>query len=221
MAILAALIAFGSRFATKVLTTALGWASTLLFGRVPASRQIILLVLTFGSVIWLVMIAGVIVPQLGTFLLLLVPQQTFVPEGVIRILMLIGVIVAPAIVGGLTLLLTPGEPRPPRRILEAVWRGYPLTVLLSVLLAFLAVLAVWRKIKSTIKRWTDAHVPMVVKPGAYDDVAADLDRALSDAGFDLEASRRRSVPRGLPRTEHHGRTLADVPVRRRRVLRQR
>ncbi len=43
MAILAALIAFGSRFATKILTTTLGWASTLLFGRVPASRQILLL----------------------------------------------------------------------------------------------------------------------------------------------------------------------------------
>ena len=46
----------------------------------------------------------------------------------------------------------------------------------------------WRKLKSTIKRWTDAHVPMVVKPGAYDDVANDLDQALSDAGFDLAAS---------------------------------
>ena len=36
MAILAALFAFGSRFVGKILTTALGWASTLLFGRVPA-----------------------------------------------------------------------------------------------------------------------------------------------------------------------------------------
>src|SRR5688572_1031082 len=50
VAILAALVAFGSRFASKVLTTALGWASTLLFGRVPASRQILLLGITFGSV---------------------------------------------------------------------------------------------------------------------------------------------------------------------------
>jgi hypothetical protein len=39
---------------------------------------------------------------------------------------------------------------------------------------------------SLIRRWTDAHVPMVVKPGAYEQVANDLDRALSDAGFDLE-----------------------------------
>ena len=75
MAILAALIALGSRFATKILTTALGWATTLLFGRVPASRQIALLAITFGSVIWAVLVVGVIVPDVGTFLLLLVPSQ--------------------------------------------------------------------------------------------------------------------------------------------------
>lgn len=185
VAILAALIAFGSRFASKVLTTTLGWASTLLFGRVPASRQILLLGITFGSVIWMVMLAGFIVPDLGAFLLLLVPPQDFVPEQVIRLLMLAGVIVVPAIVGVVTLALTTKDERNARRAIEAVARGYPLTILLAVLLVFLALLAIWRKGSSLIRRWTDAHVPMVVKPGAYDQVADDLDRALTDAGFDL------------------------------------
>jgi hypothetical protein len=117
VAILAALIAFGSRFASKVLTTALGWASTLLFGRVPASRQILLLGITFGSVIWMVMVAGFIVPDLGTFLLLLVPPQDFVPDEVIRLLMLIGVIVVPGVVGIVTLALTAKDERTPRRAL--------------------------------------------------------------------------------------------------------
>lgn len=186
VAILAALIAFGSRFASKVLTTALGWASTLLFGRVPASRQILLLGITFGSVIWMVMVVGFIVPDVGTFLLLLIPQQDVVPENIIRLLMLIGVIVVPAVVGVLTLALTSKEERDARRALEAVARGYPLTILLAVLLVFLAGLAIWRKGSSLAHRWTDAHVPMVVKPGAYDQVADDLDRALTDAGFDLD-----------------------------------
>jgi hypothetical protein len=185
MAFLAALIAFGSRFASKVLTTALGWASTLLFGRVPASRQILLLGITFGSVLWMVMVAGFIVPDLGAFLLLLVPPQDVVPQGVIRLLMLIGIILVPGIVGVVTLALTSGEKRSMKGALEAVVRGYPLTVLLAVLLIFLAMLAIWRKVASLVRRWTDAHVPMVVKPGAYEKVADDLDRALSDAGFDL------------------------------------
>ena len=68
MAFLAALVAFGSKYAGKVLTTALRWASTLLFGRVPASRQIALAAITFGSVIWMVLLAGVALPDLGTFL---------------------------------------------------------------------------------------------------------------------------------------------------------
>ncbi len=185
MAILAALIAFGSRFASKVLTTTLGWASTLLFGRVPASRQILLLGITFGSVIWMVMVAGFIVPDIGAFLLVLVPPQDFVPQDVIRLVMLVGVIVVPAIVGVATLALTSEDDRNGRRALEAVGRGYPLTVLLAVLLVFLAGLAIWRKGVSLVHRWTDAHVPMVVKPGAYDQVADDLDRALTAAGFDL------------------------------------
>ncbi len=187
MAILAALIAFGSRFATKILTTALGWASTLLFGRVPASRQILLLGITFGSVIWLVMLAGVIVPDVGAFLLLLVPPQEVVPEGVIRVVMLIGVLLVPGIVGVVTLALDQTAARDGRRILEAIARGYPLTILLAVLLVFLALLAIWRKARSLMRRWTDAHVPMVVKPGAYEDVARDLEIALDDAGFDLTA----------------------------------
>ena len=186
MALLAALVAFGSRFASKVLTTALGWASTLLFGRVPASRQILLLGITFGSVIWMVMLAGFIIPDLGAFLLVLIPPQNVVPQNVIRLVMLVGVIVVPGIVGAVTLALTSGEDRSARRTVEAVVRGYPLTIVLAVLLVFLAVLAIWRKATSLARRWTDAHVPMVVKPGAYEDVANDLDRALSDAGFDLE-----------------------------------
>jgi hypothetical protein len=185
MAILAALVAFGSRFATKILTTALGWASTLLFGRVPADRQILLLGVTFGSVIWMVLLAGFVFPDLGTFLLLLIPPQDYIPEGIIRLLMLVGVLVVPGVVGILTLALTAKEERSPRRALEAVARGYPLTILLAVLLVFLAMLAIWRKVSSLIRRWSDAHVPLVVKPGAYEQVADDLDRALTDSGFDL------------------------------------
>ena len=63
MAILAALFAFGSKFVGKILTTALGWASTLLFGRVPQSRQFLLLGITFGSVIWMVLLVGRAVPR--------------------------------------------------------------------------------------------------------------------------------------------------------------
>ncbi len=185
MAILAALFAFGSRFVGKILMTALGWASTLLFGRVPADRQYLLLGITFGSVIWIVLLAGVLFPDVGTFLLLFIPDQDVVPEDVIRLIMLAGALIVPGVIGALTLMLARGAERSPGQIAESVARGYPLTVLLSVLLIFLAGLAVFRKAQSLAKRWTDAHVPLVIEPGKYDEVASDLDRALEAAGLEV------------------------------------
>ncbi|MBA2300814.1 MAG: hypothetical protein H0W22_08605, partial [Chloroflexi bacterium] len=185
MAILAALFAFGSRFVGKILTTALGWASTLLFGRVPAKRQYLLVGITFGSVIWIVLLAGVVFPDIGTFLLVFVPDQDIIPEDVIRLVMLAGAAIVPAVIGGLTLMLASPVDRSERRIGESVLRGYPLTVLLAVLLIFLAGLAIVRKAQSLAKGWTDAHVPMAIEPGKYDEVASDLDQALETAGLEV------------------------------------
>ena len=42
MAIFAGLVGIIGRFARKLLTTLLGWASTLLFGKVPADKQLII-----------------------------------------------------------------------------------------------------------------------------------------------------------------------------------
>jgi hypothetical protein len=193
MAILAGLLALGSKFAGKVLSTALGWASTLLFGRVPSDRQILVLAITFGSVIWMALLVGVLIPDVGTFLLLLLPSQDVVPDEVIRLIMLAGALIVPGVVGGLTLALQPAAERTPRGIAEAVARGYPLTALLAVLLLFLAGLAIWRKGSSLARGWTDAHVPIVVAGGAYDQVAKDLDSAVTASGLEV-------TPRAAPAT---------------------
>ncbi len=185
MAILAVLFAFGSRFVGKVLATTLGWASTLLFGRVPASRQYQMLGITFGSVIWMVLLAGVLFPDVGTFLLVLVPDQDVIPEQIVRLIMLAGALIVPAVVGVLTMIVSGSTERTTRDIITSVARGYPLTALLAVLLVFLAGLAAFRKAVSLKRGWTDAHVPLVVLPGRYDDVAADLDSAVTTAGLDV------------------------------------
>jgi hypothetical protein len=56
---------------------------------------------------------------------------------------------------------------------------------LAALLLFLAALAIARKARSLARGWTDAHVPVVVKPGAYDQVASDLDDAVTAAGLEV------------------------------------
>ncbi len=187
MAILAALFALGSRFAGQVLTTALGWASTLLFGRVPADRQKLVLGVAFGSIIWLVLIAGIAVPNVGAFLLVLLPAQSLVPQSVIRLVMLVGAIVAPGLVGILVAMLDRANPRTPHLLARAIVRGYLVTALLAVLLVFLALLALWRRLLSLRRGWTDAHVSFVVKQGAYVRVAADLRDAIGQAGLVVDA----------------------------------
>src|SRR5437660_356346 len=58
MAIIQALLAFLTRSAGKILNTAFGWATVMLFGQVPQERQIYLSIIAFGSVAWIVAVAG-------------------------------------------------------------------------------------------------------------------------------------------------------------------
>src|SRR4051812_50101122 len=106
---------------------ALGWAGTLLFGRVPASRQKVILAITFGSVIWLVLVAGVISPDIGAFILVLVPSQDLVPEPILRLGMLIGALAVPAVVGALVLWPFPPARPPGGGPAGGGPRGCPLT----------------------------------------------------------------------------------------------
>jgi hypothetical protein len=51
-----------------------------------------------------------------------------------------------------------------------------------------------RKLRSLARRWSDAHIPVVVRPGGYETVIRDLEAALDDAGL---AVARRPAPRVL------------------------
>lgn len=188
MAIFAAIFGVLGRFAGKFLTAVLGWASTLLFGRVPQDKQILLVLMTFGSVVWVVLVVGVILPEVGTLLLGFVPIPDFVDPGWVRLGMLIAAVVVPLLVGAAGVLIQPAASRPKGvELVKGVLRGYPLALVLAVVLVFLAVVAVIRKGRALVKRWKDAHVPIVVREGGYDRMAADLERAIDASGLDVTA----------------------------------
>ena len=193
MAILAGLLGFVGRFAGKVLTTTLGWASTLLFGRVPADRQIVLALITFGSVVWAALAIGVVLPYVGAFLVAAVPAPGIVDGGL-----------APAgdadrraggAGGRRRRARSSSSSRPSgrraRAIAGQVLRGYPLSAALAVTLVLLALVGIARFVHHLARRWTDAHVAVVVRPGGYERVVADLERALDDAGLAVD---RRPAP---------------------------
>lgn len=185
MAILAGIFGGLGRFVGKLLTAALGWASTLLFGRVPGNKQIILVLITFGSIAWVAMVLGVLFPDVGTFLLAFVPAPDYL-EPWVRLAMLAAAIVTPLLIGVATLFIQDKASRPGgMEAAKNVLRGYPLALVLALVLAFLGAVSIARKARSLAKRWADAHVPIVVREGGYEQMVVDLDRALDDAGLDV------------------------------------
>jgi hypothetical protein len=208
MAILATVFGMLGRFAGRVLTTTLGWAGTLLFGRVRKDHQVILAAVTFGSVVWAALLVGVIVPDVGTFLLAFVPVPDFIDPLWVRVGMVIAAAVLPLVVGGAILLLLDSADRPKGRDAVAlVLRGYLVTAALALTLVFLAVVGTVRKARVLAKRWSDAHIPAVVRPGGYERVVRDLEQALDDADLDV-------APRDAPKVlAVPGRLLASVAGR--------
>jgi hypothetical protein len=192
MAILVSIVGFIGRQAGRIVSTALGWASTLLFGRVPKSRQLLLAVITLGSLAWVAMVLGILVPSIGTFLLAAIPTPAFVDEGWVRLAMLGGAIVTPLLIGVGSVFVGDASQQPGGlALVKQVLRGYPLAFLLAFILVFLALVGVARKLRSIAKGWTDAHIPIVVKPGGYETMVQDLEDALDQAGLQVD---RRTTP---------------------------
>ena len=192
MATLAGILGVVGRFAGKLLTTTLGWASSLLFGRVPQNRQIVLALTTFGSVVWAALVLGVLLPELGAFLVAAVPAPDVVNRDWLRITMIAGAIVVPLVVGVATLFVVDPANRPAGRAAAGqVLRGYPLCAALALTLVILAGVGIARFVHHRAIGWSDAHVPIVVRPGGYDRVVADLEAALDDAGLAVD---RRPAP---------------------------
>src|ERR1700704_2735226 len=98
MATLAAAFGMLGRFAGKFLTTALGWASGLLFGRVPRSRQIYVVLIMAGSFVWLILVVGIVLPSVGTFLLAAAPIPGWIDTGWVRLAMTGGALLMPALI---------------------------------------------------------------------------------------------------------------------------
>ena len=192
MAILATLFGMVGRFAGKLLTTTLGWASTLLFGRVPQDRQVVLALVTFGSLIWAVALVGVVLPYVGAFLLAAVPAPELIGESWLRLAMLLIALFLPLVVGAATIFVVEPARRPSGAgLLMQVARGYLLAPALTITLVLLALVGIARFVHHLALRWSDAHIPIVVRPGGYDRVLVDLERAMDDAGLDVA---RRPAP---------------------------
>ena len=184
---LGAVFAFLGRQLGRVLSLAFSWATMALFGRVPEDRQIFLSAMAGASLLWPVVLAGVAIPSVATFLLAFVTIPDWATVFV-RPVMVALAILLPLAVGSLSTKLTVDEPAGAARLRE-VARGFPYAVGLFVVLVWMMVLSPVSKIAALLRRWEDAHVAIAIQPGAYDVVVRDLRAALDRAGV-RTASRR-------------------------------
>ena len=187
MTILFSAVSFIGRFAGALLTTALGWASSLLFGRVPRSHQIFLVLMLSGSVLWVFLIVAALLPQIPGFLVDTTPHPSF-DRSWLYPAILGGIVLVPFGVGVAGYLVPADGDRPtgPAALGEAL-RGYLLAPVLAALLVFLAAVGIARKVRSVRRGWSDTHIPIVVKPDGYDRLVQDLQEVFSEAGLPVEA----------------------------------
>lgn len=213
MAILAGLVSILGRFAGQLLNTTLGWATLLLFGKVPQKKQIVLLIMVFGSLVWVALVVGLLVPDVGMLIVAAVPAPDFVEESWIRLGMVAGALIVPLAIGIAAVFVTVPSSRPRgAKLIASVLRGYPFALVLALILVLLAVVGSVRKIRSMMRRWEDAHVPVIVKPGRYEEVLAMLRDKLERAGLPLTARDAGPLISGPPKLLDliAGRALGDL-----------
>jgi hypothetical protein len=182
MTILISIFGIAGRFAGDLLTSALGWASSLLFGRVPRSHQIFLVLMMAASFVWSIVLLALLLPTVASVLLSATPHPPFVDRAWLGFALLVAAVILPLLVG-LAGYLVPAQGERAGRVSIPIeiLRGYLITPLLVGLLIFLAGVGISRKIRSKRHGWSDTHVPIVVKPGGYEKMVADLHDSLASA----------------------------------------
>ena len=184
MAIIAGLMSIIGRFAGQILNMTLGWATILLFGKVPQKKQFVLLILVFGSLVWVALVIGVLIPDVGSILIAATPMTPFLDISWLRMAMLGAALTLPLVIGMAAVSVAEKESRPKGfGLVIAVLRGYPFAAVLALLMVVLAAVAAFRKVRSMSKKWEDAHVPVIVKPGEYETVLALLREKLEKSGL--------------------------------------
>jgi hypothetical protein len=182
---LVSLVGMIGRAIGGVLTTSLGWASSLLYGRIPTDHRKYVDLVMGAALLWLVLIVIVLLPGVGALLVSTTPVVNSLGHALLRSVILVGLVVLPAVVGLAGCFVPADENRPTGIAIPAtVLRGYPLTVFVILAGLLLPVVGVARKIGNARRGWSDAHIAIVVKPGAYDRLVEDLRTTLARAGIE-------------------------------------
>src|SRR5436853_5173736 len=158
MTMLVSAVGVVGRIAGDLLTSALAWASSLLFGRVPKSHQRYLILMMAASLLWIVALVSLLIPRIAGLLLSTTPHPAVINTWLVLGLAL-AVMLLPLAVG-LFGYLVPVEGERPAGfpIVLELLRGYILAPVISGILIFLTGVGLVRKVRSLRHGWSDTHV---------------------------------------------------------------
>lgn len=169
----------------KLLNMVFGWATVMMFGKVPKERQAYLSIMAFGSVAWLIALLGIAFPSFATFLLAFVTLPPWIDHTWIRLAMLLAALLIPLLVGGLSLLILEPADRPKGlgARARAVLKGYPFTSGLALALLAMVIFAPIMRVGLLLRRWSTQHVPVIIETEDYEQVVDEVQRALAGRGW--------------------------------------
>ena len=175
----------------QVVTTAVGWSTVTLFGKVPRTREPYIFAMTTGAIVWIVALIGVAVQPFAAFLVAFLPLPGRVDQVVGWYAMLALAVVIPAAVAVATLrMLEPGDrPQGVRPLAVVLLKGYPHLLSLSIILVMMSVVTIVTRLRDRGRRWTERHVPVIVEPEVYPDVLREIQQVLENGGLSVRAER--------------------------------
>jgi hypothetical protein len=179
MVLFQALLAVLRRSLGKIFEAVFGWAVYALFGQVPKQDRALLSAATGAAAVWPLLVLGVFLPRAAAAILAFLPIPKGMPAEIVRIVWILLAVSVPVLVGlafgrrGKT-KLSRG-----RRMLL----GLPITVGLGAAFVILCVATPIAKVLSLVQGRKQEHVVLIVPPGRYDAVAADLEQTLARGGM--------------------------------------
>jgi hypothetical protein len=206
MAILQAIFALISRSLGRITSAIFGWAVVALFGQTSDREKVLLSALVGAAAAWPILLLGIAVPKIATFVLAFVPLPEWVPSWTVRVVWIVLAAAVPFAVGATlaarqrrapagpqladgSARAVPRAPLPRESAVKRLLRGFPITV--GIAAAFLVEFATVPALRvgSILRRRVDVQVPLVTDARNYDAVAAEVAATLNAHAFTVEKAR--------------------------------
>ncbi len=180
MAVISLLLSYAARKLGTLVQAVFGWSVTALFGRLTSKKQIAVSVALVLSLAWPVLVVGMFLPVAIGWVLAFLPLGSWVSPTTLRIVWAIFAVVVPPIVG----LIVRWAARVPKgSLFRSAVGGFPLALGFFLSLLITAITVPLVRLVSITRGWSDTHVYVQPREGAYRRVLREVAEAAARAGL--------------------------------------